>query len=275
MRSPYSWSSPFAYVRAPQGAVLEPGRGAVHPRAHPHDRRQGEGDAAAGRAHHHLGAARGRRPGQEAGSADDRGVGARGPCGPHGAPRGPRSRRRAEAVRRAGAPLPGRARAATRASSSCRSGRATPRRCRCSELMPEEGGGRRPRRPRGQRRQGKAEKAAKARREARPRAPRSAAKAKAAKKASGSRAREKPGPRPGRRALAEGQVEGPFGRPSRPNSGLRTALGGNGTSPPVVPAPTVSPASCRTVWVARRWSTLHTRGQQERSLHEHPGGQSG
>ena len=74
-------------------------------RAHPDHRRQGQGDAPAGRAHHHLGAAGGRRADQEAGPADDRGVGARGSRGAHGAPRGARPRRGDEAVRRARAPL--------------------------------------------------------------------------------------------------------------------------------------------------------------------------
>ena len=73
-----------------------------------------------------------------------RGVGARRSRDPHGAPRGPRSRRRAEAVRRAGAALLRPPRAATRASSSCRQrpGDAAP--MSLLELMPEEAAARRP-----------------------------------------------------------------------------------------------------------------------------------
>ena len=67
-------------------------------------------------------------------------VGARRSRGADGAARGARSRRGAQAVRRAGASLPRRATAATRASSSWRSGPGDAAPMSLLELMPEDGG---------------------------------------------------------------------------------------------------------------------------------------
>src|SRR5205807_1027209 len=84
-----SWGSSFADVSAPEGAVLQFGGGAVLQRAHPDHGREGQGDAAARRADDHLGPARQRRAGEEAGQTQPGRVGARGARGADGATRGP------------------------------------------------------------------------------------------------------------------------------------------------------------------------------------------